>query len=286
MSTTQEKLAADRVNLWTPELDKLLRKWKGQISIRKQGHMKLALQHTRKHYWIGVPTTMLGTLMTAGILTTFRNCNDCELNQPSQRCATDEVIRLVIGGLGVISTALATAQTFMNYQVRGEQHKGAADSYESLYRVIDTLLLVPIAVRGDPIGTLQTIRSQYDDIGKSNPPLPEEYNIDLSYTVVDEKRGFAYRTGNSSGAGTVPKPPKPEDVITPSTSVNTLQMILNDKEDEQICIPYDIEAGVEANMMANAPAAVAANLAAKEAIAKSLQHSLAFEMRRLEAATN
>lgn len=263
-----------RLKIWRPELDELLKQWKEQISLRKKGHTKIAIALKRRHYSIGIPSTILGTLMAAGILTTFRNCSDCENDIQSAKCATDEIIRLIIGFLGIIASCLAAAQTFLNYEVRSEQHKGAADSYESLYRIIDSLLLIPIEYRGDPIGTLQNIRSQYDDIGKSNPPLPEEYNIDLSYTTATIK---GYKGD---------KPPKPntdEDSPRHNRDIQVLQNILDEEEGDD---EENVEVTLE-RQRSNAPAAIAANICAHEGlIQNSMINAMAFELKRMERSAN
>ncbi len=245
-----------RSELWTPEIDQLLNKWKGQINNRKYGHIKLALLYIRRHYWLGIPAAVLAAFMTVGILTTFRNCNNCELPRQDPRCRNDEIIRLATGILGAISTGLTTVAMFMNYQVRGEQHKSAADACSSLYRVIDTLLLIPPDVRGDAIGELKDIHARYDDITKSNPPLPEEYNVDLTLRYeesshrsslpnplqYDEPPLRIYRTPP-------PKPPTPAE-ISDGRDNEALEAVLND--DDEI----DLESGVT-------PAIIAANLAAR-----------------------
>ena len=269
-----------RAGMWTPELDKLLTQWKRSIANRKRGHLELSRMYTRRHYWFGVPTTMLGTLMSAGILTTFRNCSDCEpYNSPTiKNCAVDEYIRLSMGMIGVISTMLAAVQTFMDYSARAERHKTALDSYESLYGLISTLLLIPREIRGDPVDTLRDIRVQFDNIIRTHPVLPLAYDDSLAYTTEIK----------------IPRAPRPIDVDNRKSSIVPLSAILNeessgeythsDESDEVCTVEYDIEAGVLANQMANAPAALAANLAArnKDLVQRSLASGLAFEMTRLQ----
>jgi len=273
-----QTILTSRAQLWTPELDKLLTQWKRSIANRKRGHSELSAIYIRRHYWFGVPTTGLGALMSAGILTTFRN--NCDQQDDSRRVA-DEIVRLFMGMLGVISTILAALQTFLDYSARAERHKSALDSYESLYGTISTLLLIPQSIRGDPVDTLRQIRTQFDNISRISPILPTKYNTDLAYTVINPKLGLNQRT---------PRPPKPEEVDMHSEQITTtpLSALLNDEEDENVCIGIDIEAGVAADQMANAPAALAANLAARnnDIIQRSLYNELAFEMKRLQEHDN
>jgi len=188
------------VALWTPELDSLLERWKLQIAAKKRSHLRLSITYTRRHYYFGIPATVLGTMTTTGILSTFRNCDHYEPNnEPSAKCEADEAVRLCTGIIGVVSTGLSAVQTFMNYQTRGEQHKAACDAYESLHRTIDSLLQVPVAVRGDPVAMLRSIRSQYDDIGKTYPPILEDDAPDLLFRTPEERGIVADRSASVTG---------------------------------------------------------------------------------------
>ena len=88
----------------------------------------------------------------------------------------------------------------MNYQELSEKHKSAADDYGSMFRMIDAMMLVPGPVRGDPVSTLQNLRSQYDDLVRRSPTLPKKYDADLTYEVIDPCKI------------NLPKPPQPEDI--------------------------------------------------------------------------
>lgn len=189
----KNKLFSTRNKLWTPELDRLLRNWKRQIGKRENGHNNLARKYNRRHYIFGLPAILLAAILSSGVLTTFQNCSDCDDNTNIVECQIVQYFRLLFGLLGILNTALVGFQTFMNYQEEAEKHKSAADDYGSLFRLLDSMILMPGPIRGDPITSLQNIRSRYDDLVRRSPSLPKKYNVDLSYNV--------------SNPGTIPPPP-------------------------------------------------------------------------------
>jgi len=198
--TLQDQIILARSKLWTPELDKLLRKWKRQVELRRRGHSSIERKWSKRHYIFGVPATVLTAITSTGILATFRNCNDCD--DPDQsRCEADQYIRLAIGIVGIFEIALTGIMTFMNYQESANAHKEAADNYESLYGNIDSLLIIPPSVRGDPITTLHDIRQKYDDNVRKSPNLPGKYQEykELSYSVLNKDH-------SNNFIQTIPKP--------------------------------------------------------------------------------
>lgn len=247
---TQDQIILARSKLWTPELDKLLRKWKKNVAKRQKGHADLSRTYSKRHYIFGTPAVILSAIISAGIFSTFRNCSNCE--DPSQdKCWIDQWIRIIVGCISLVAVSLTAFVTFMNYQQASEEHKTASEKYGALYRDLDSMLLIPGPVRGDPVGTLQTIRRQYEDITVASPNLPSKYNIDLSYEVSD----------------TIKKnPPKPEDIqidindIKPNkkrkkvqnvSSTKELQEMLNrdieecndcDTSDDEVTIGIDLDA--------------------------------------------
>ena len=255
-----------RSKLWTPELDKLLRRWNRQIEIRRRGHYDMARKWTKRHFMLGVPATVLSTLIATGTLSTFRNCSD----SPDTKCEFDEWIRLGIGLLGVASVTLTATQTFMNYQEAAESHKSAADNYESLHGVIESILIVPTLVRGDPVSTLHSIRSKYDDTVRKSPNLPQEYQSELSFTTVD----LTSPTGDD----------RPTVVCTPCHDLSELLNIENDFEsndDQEVCLGFDLDQMVTDH--STPTALVVANIAAQkhQELQTSLVKALEFEMERL-----
>lgn len=298
----QDQMILARSRMWTPELDKLLRKWKKQLGKREAGHLNLARKYERRHYMFGIPATVLIAIVTCGILATFQSCDPCE-KQPSAKCRADQWIRLVIGIIGLISVALTAFVTFINYQESAEKHKTAADDFGSMFRAIDTMLLVPGPVRGDPIATLQTLRSQYDDLVRRSPTLPKKYDADLTYELIGR------------GKINLPKPPTPDDINlsgrSPTMSRQTiidLKSLMNesgefpnldnsfseedinqivaaendhDTSDEEVCITFDLDSTPSYNATTAAYFAAGMSSRQNQQIQNSLLEGLNFELQRL-----
>lgn len=197
-----QNLEIEKSYEWAPELNKLLRKWKKQIEMKRKGHYNIARKLANRHYILGVPATILTTITSTGILSTFRNCSEGDNDMV---CEMDQYIRLTIGIVGLIDIALTGVMTFMNYQEAANSHKDAADNYESLYGSIESLLIIPSNVRGDPVEVLKEIRSKYDDLVRKSPNLPGEYQ-ELSYLTV-----------NNNDSVNIPRI-RPRDIGLPSAS--------------------------------------------------------------------
>jgi hypothetical protein len=182
----EKQLARERSKLWTPELDKLLRKWRRQIIARQKAHNILSQSYIKRHYFLGVPNVILGTLTSTGTISTFQNSTD---TIPS---TAYEWIRLAIGIVGYVGVVLAATMTFMNYQEAAQKNKIASDDYGQLSGVIDSLLILPIIIRGDPVTTLKSIRDKYDELVKNSPNLPREYNAELGFSVAPSRENNDY----------------------------------------------------------------------------------------------
>lgn len=221
MSTENiNQLLIERSKLWTHDLDKLLRRWRRQIGIRRKSHYDVARNFSKKHYWFGLPTIIITTLASTGTLSTFENCErtyiPCTENEWVERaiqfgvnfdiitqvvngtlslemnyhdnpdCKRDELIRIIIGVISLFGVILSALMTFINYQESANEHKTSGDNYDSLYGKIDSLLIIPGPLRGDPVTCLTDIRSSYDELVKKSPPLNKDHEVELSYTTLNE----------------------------------------------------------------------------------------------------
>lgn len=170
------------MSLWTPNIEKLLRRWKAQIGKLQSAHKKMASRFSRANMLCGAPAKMFNAIVIFGIFATFQNC-DCK--QKDALCTAEEWIRFSLGILGAISMVFDALYNFLDFGQRSTNHQEAAEEFESLYRAIDVILLTPVEARGDAIGVLQSIRSQFDEnIKKAKSKLPKKYDISLDFTVV------------------------------------------------------------------------------------------------------
>ena len=305
---TQDNYVLTRSRMWTPDLDKLLRKWKKQIGRKERGHRDLARTYARRHYMFGLPAVILSTLITAGAFATFQECGECD-DQQSTQCQAEVWVRLSIGVLGIISIGLTSSVTFLNYQQTSEDHKSAADMFGERFREIDSMLQIPGPLRGDPISTLQSIRSQYDNDVRNAPVLPKKYELELTYDVIAPKppspgqvsilltnSDQEQRRRDTVTLGkllTDEKKGKEEESSDDSDKSVTIVMDEalkarneHDTDDEQdVCIAFDLDCVPNYTQATTALAMVTLAAKKREEEQLSLQKAFAFEMQRMEMST-
>lgn len=280
-----------RLRVWTPELEKLLRRWKMQIGKRERGHRILARTYRSRHYLLGGPLILVTA--TAAIISAVGSVYG----------AVPLWASITSASLSGVATGLSSLQTLLNYAESADGHKRAADDCASLYREIELMQDVPGPLRGDPVTTLRDLRNRYDEIVKNSPSLPEKHSPLLSYDTVSDRR-------SSTNPSSVVRAPSPNDIhidmnrepideeglnalrkiLQEDSEGKSLECIVNeendyntDDEDREVCIPFDLDgAGPSYSTMASAVAA--AQLASKrEARAqRSLQTALRYEIQRLE----
>ena len=172
----QARVIAARNLFWTPEIEKLLRRWQKQISLRRSGHKSKEKKYNIMYYTLGIPSAILATTVSTGILSSFQGCDS-----KSKTCIVNERIRIATGVLSVCSVITSVLMTFIDAGSLREKHKNSCDMYDELLRKIDIILRLPINARGDPINVLQDFRSKFDDIVRNSPPIPSEYETSLEY---------------------------------------------------------------------------------------------------------
>lgn len=198
----QARLIVARQKFWTKDIEKLLRRWRRQINDLQGEHKLAEKKYNKRYYIIGVPATVLAAIVASGILSTFKNCNECSagcIPAASGSCANDEWIRLVMGIIGLISILFTCVSVFMNYGQASSDNKNSASDFGSLAREIDAVLDSPVSARGDPISFLHGIRARFDDMLKNSP-------------IVSSKISLEYRTIEERKKSVAPGPPRPDQV--------------------------------------------------------------------------
>jgi hypothetical protein len=211
----QARIIAARSKFWTPDVEKLLRKWKRQIIERQFIHKKGERLDHVMYYIFGIPTSILLGIVSAGVIATFQNCDTCD---QGDKCSSDEWIRLVIGFIGIISTVLSAITTFLDFGGKREKHKTAIDDYDNIIRKIDSILQTSIVARGDPIVIISEIRNMYDEIGKNSPIMPSSYYKNLEYKYIGDTEIPLSDLSDRKRL----KPPSPEDVEKLGITAKTL----------------------------------------------------------------
>lgn len=155
----------DDIVVWSVSIERLLRKWKEQVLLRKVRYAILARRYEMLNYIIGIPSALCATASSTGIFYTFQTM------ESGEECNDPAWVLLVTGILGIVGVVLVTLSTFMNFQKSAEMYKTAGSAYERLYRHIDSVLMIPVSLRGEPIGIIKDIREAFDDISAQSPLL-------------------------------------------------------------------------------------------------------------------
>jgi hypothetical protein len=213
--------------IWTAPVEKLARKWRGQIGVRIRGHKDRNRIQTKRFFMLGIPNGILGVIVGFGLLTSIFSCDG------EEKCTFSLIAEIAGAILSGISGSLGFLITFLNYGQRAEMHKKSADDFESLYRKIESQLSLTVDLRDPPAEFLKNIRDEYDSIVKDSPTLSEKYNVNLDI----KKRA---------------KPPKPEEINIQGdyqdVDTKDLQNIIEDVKNHVVNIqseselPFDIYA--------------------------------------------
>jgi len=273
-----------RMRVWTPETDKLLRRWKMQIEKRERGHRFLSNIYKRRNYMVTVPLILLTASVTtiSGVGAIFG--------------AVPLWITITSASLSGLATVCSSVQSLMDYSETSVENKKAADNYESLYREIEILQDVPGPLRGDPIVVLKDLRNRYDEVMKKSPSLPEKYSPILSYDTVSD------RLKQSSSI----LPPSPSDITInvngrDEEDLEALKKVLDDSDgkslkdilqaendydtgddEKEVCLPFDIDSAHSYSTYSAAISAAKLTAGREARAQRSLQTALRYEMQRLE----
>lgn len=149
---------------WSPSIDKILRRWQDDIRRRKGVCISKIKFYRVLHYLIGLPACICIAIVSTGIFSTFQSINNND-------CASSSWVLLAMGIIGIIGTILFSIQTFTNFQGLAESFKATSSGYEGISREIDSILAIPVNMRGNAIEVINHIRSRYDDLVVSSPDV-------------------------------------------------------------------------------------------------------------------
>lgn len=204
----------ERGDVWSPAIDKILRRWQDDIRRRKGICISKVKFYRILHYLIGLPACVCIAMVSTGIFSTFQSIN-------SNQCSASSWVLLAMGIIGIIGTILFSIQTFTNFQGLAESFKSSASGYEGLSREIDSILTIPVGMRGNAIEVINHIRGRYDDLVVSSPEI-------------------VFEEGHITHTITAKPPPPPEDVEVvihspvPDVELDNLSTLVESKSREDV----------------------------------------------------
>jgi hypothetical protein len=148
---------------WTESVLSLLREWHDRAAISQQGHYVIATRLTKYNNRLGVPVVALTTFVATSVFATLQKDVGTRL-------------RILVGFVSVLAAVLASLQTFLRFQERGEKHRAAAEHWAAIRReILQMLALHPdyLAKRSDPKAHLDHLRKEMDRISAQSPEIGE-----------------------------------------------------------------------------------------------------------------
>lgn len=145
---------------WQP-ITQLLTQWRIRAQYAQYCHFAAANYLRKLHYYLGIPSIFLSTLVGTSIFATLEHQGN-------------NMMRIVVGLVSVLTAGLSTMQTFLRFEERAERHRTAGTQYGKLGRIMEQFYLLYHAYDIAELHRLITeIREQLDDLDKNSPEIPQ-----------------------------------------------------------------------------------------------------------------
>lgn len=148
---------------WTEPVLSLLRETHDAAAISQDAHYAIATRLVKYNIWFGVPVVALATLVGTSVFATLQ-----------KDVRTD--LRILVGFVSVLAAVLASLQTFLRFQERGEKHRAAAEHWSAIRRETRQMLALHpdyLAERSDPKTYLDGLREKMDRVSAQSPEIGE-----------------------------------------------------------------------------------------------------------------
>jgi hypothetical protein len=148
---------------WSESVLSLLRDTHDAAAVSQDAHYAIATRLGKYNVWFGVPVVALTTLVGTSVFATL---------QKDVRTS----LRIVVGFVSVLAAVLASLQTFLRFQERGEKHRAAAEQWSRIRRETKQMLALHpdyLAERADPKAYLDQLREKMDRVSAQSPEIGE-----------------------------------------------------------------------------------------------------------------
>ncbi|NJN71946.1 MAG: SLATT domain-containing protein [Limnothrix sp. RL_2_0] len=104
--------------------------WYVRIRAVQTGHYQQSLQYRRQHLCLGIPVVVLSAVVGTAVFSTL---NETE---------TPIFVKIILGSTSILTAAIASLQTFLNYDSLSEKHLGAATKLSAIKKEIEEKTIV------------------------------------------------------------------------------------------------------------------------------------------------
>jgi len=142
-------------------VDDLLRGWQVHVERQRITHLESARTLSNLRYWLGVPAATLTALAGSSTVAAW------------QSGRSNGVLALISAAVALGATALVSMSSFMDFGVRAERHRSAANEYKGVLRTLERL---------PPVAT------PLEDLSRTDPRLDAVIgDLQSDLQVVDRK---------------------------------------------------------------------------------------------------
>ncbi|MDH7445653.1 SLATT domain-containing protein [Aquimarina sp. 2201CG14-23] len=145
---------------------RLLQEWQQRIRKSQKAHYQDAERLKRNKLYLGIPTVILTSLVSAGVFTSMNDSGD-----------TIQVNPLFIGLISVLATILVSLQTFLNYAENKEKHLNAARRLSSLKKEVQQNIITIEKTTETLNVFIEEVRLKWEEI-INEAPLISSANFD------------------------------------------------------------------------------------------------------------
>lgn len=139
----------------------LLNKWYIRIRAAQTGHYKQAKQYRKQHRLLGIPVVVLSTVVGT---TVFSTLNDS---------STSTLVKIILGSTSILTAALASLQTFLNYDSLSEKHLSAASKLSAIKKEIEEKTIV-LTKDEELTDFIEQVRIRWTSVTEEYPQLSEK----------------------------------------------------------------------------------------------------------------
>jgi hypothetical protein len=153
-----------------PDIKWLLADWRANAEVYAKAHMRMAVRYEKRHYWLGIPSTVMGAVVGTTIFGSL------------EKAAASWPLKVGLAAVSITSACLVALQTFLRYLERAGQHNLAQAEYGEIAHALE-LLSMTEKTREDWVKALEGLSQRLDSI-KGKAPLPD--NVDALEREADE----------------------------------------------------------------------------------------------------
>lgn len=147
------------------DIIKVLESYSNNCILNRAAHYRAANDARNKHYWLGIPSIIIGTAIGTSI---FASVNSNPNNE----------LKIIVGLISFISAVLSSLQTFFQFAEIAEKHRAAGAAYGDIKRKLDILRLEysikePTS-REAALRELKLISQGLGELAKESPSIPDK----------------------------------------------------------------------------------------------------------------